>query len=428
MPVYIDHYPSPIGDLALVSDGTFLTDVIFNGNEVIFQGTFSQDPCPVLKETRRWLDLYFQGIEPDFMPPIRLIGSDFQKKVWNILREIPYGHTLTYGEIAKRIAREEGKAKMSAQAVGGAVGRNPIGILIPCHRVVGANGNLTGFGGGLDKKTSLMKLEGFDMSSFHMPETAGKAKGKPSKPRGNQFIRTEWLLGEEGMTRLKNAHVAVFGVGGVGGYVVEALVRSGVGHLDLIDNDDVAFSNLNRQIIATHRTLGRKKVDVAKERCLDINPDVKISTFTTFVLPETADQFDFHSYDYVIDCIDTVTAKIDLILRCQKAGTPIICSMGTGNKLDPTKLVVTDIYSTTMDRLAKVMRSELKKRGVKKLKVVYSPEKPIKPLGQEDSSVSSNKRSTPASNAFVPPAAGLILAAEVVKDLTDGCWPKEKER
>ncbi len=245
-----------------------------------------------------------------------------------------------------------------------------------------------------------------------------------------QFSRTELLLGKEGMERLKNARVAVFGVGGVGGYVCEALVRSGVGSFDLIDDDKVCLTNLNRQIIATRSTVGKYKVDVMKERMLDINPDVQVETYKCFFLPENADDFPFAEYDYVVDAVDTVTAKIELVMKCQSMGVPIISSMGAGNKLDASAFQVADIYKTKMCPLAKVMRRELKKRGVKKLKVVYSEEKPTRPI--EDMAIScrthcicppgaahkcTERRDIPGSVAFVPSVAGLIVAGEVVKDL-----------
>ena len=232
-----------------------------------------------------------------------------------------------------------------------------------------------------------------------------------------QFVRTELLLGSEVMEKLHNARVAVFGVGGVGGYVCEALVRSGVGHFVLIDNDTVNFSNLNRQIIATHRTIGRDKVDVMKERMLDINPDADIQIHKCFFLPENADAFPFAEYDYVVDAVDTVTAKIELVLRCDAAGVPIISSMGAGNKLDASAFRVADIYKTNMCPLAKVMRRELKQRGIRKLKVVYSEEKPMVPLEKPEEE-SEGKRAIPGSVAFVPSTAGLIIAGEVIKDLT----------
>ena len=224
-----------------------------------------------------------------------------------------------------------------------------------------------------------------------------------------RFSRTEMLVGEEGMRRLREARVAVFGVGGVGGYVVEALARSGVGAFDLIDNDRVNRSNLNRQIIATEATIGRKKVEVMRERILSINPDASVTMHPCFYLPEKADEFDFSSYSYVVDAIDTVTAKIDIIMQAQKAGVPVISCMGAGNKLDPSRFEVTDIYKTSVCPLAKVMRRELKKRGVKKLKVVYSREEAIKTGSR-----------TPGSIAFVPSAAGLTAAGEVIKDLLAG--------
>ena len=231
----------------------------------------------------------------------------------------------------------------------------------------------------------------------------------------DQFQRTELLFGKEAMEHLSECRVAVFGIGGVGGYVCEALARSGVGTFDLIDDDKVCLSNINRQIIATTKTVGRHKTEVMKERILDINPDAEVNTYQCFFLPENASDFPFDKYDYVVDAIDTVTAKIELVMQCREAGVPIISSMGAGNKLDPTQFRVTDIYKTEMDPLAKVMRRELKKRGIKKLKVVYSLEKPIKPL--EDISNGSGRRSIPGSTAFVPSVAGLIIAGEVVKDL-----------
>ena len=221
-----------------------------------------------------------------------------------------------------------------------------------------------------------------------------------------QFSRTEGLLGEEAVKHLHNCRVAVFGVGGVGGFTVEALARSGVGMIDIIDKDTVCESNLNRQIIALHSTIGMDKVDVLKERILDINPDAVVNAHKCFFLPETGNEFDFSKYDYVVDAVDTVTAKIELVMACKEAGTPIISSMGAGNKLDPTAFEVADIYKTSVCPLARVMRRELKKRDVKKLKVVYSKEEPVV------------RRETPASIAFVPSVAGLIIAGEVIKDLT----------
>lgn len=231
----------------------------------------------------------------------------------------------------------------------------------------------------------------------------------------HQFSRTELLLGEEALSRLKNARVAVFGVGGVGGFAVEALARSGVGALDLIDNDTVALSNLNRQIIALHSTIGQNKTDVAKARVLDINPDCVVRVHNVFYLPETAQQFDFTEYDYIIDAIDTVKGKLGLAQQAQEAGTPIISCMGAGNKLDPTAFEVADIYKTSVCPLARVMRYECRRRGIKKLKVVYSKEAPVRPKAvSEEAGV---RRDIPGSVAFVPSAAGLILAGEVIKDL-----------
>lgn len=233
----------------------------------------------------------------------------------------------------------------------------------------------------------------------------------------DQLSRTRLLLGEDALTRLRNARVAVFGVGGVGGYVVEALARSGVGTLDLIDNDTVSLTNLNRQIIATHSTVGRLKVEVAKERIQDIDPTIHVNTYTTFYLPDTADQFDFTQYDYVVDAIDTVSGKLGLIQQAQAAGVPILSCMGTGNKLDPTQLEVADISQTSVCPLARVMRQECRKRGIKKLKVVYSKEPPIVPKG-DSAEEGLSRRAIPGSTAFVPSAAGLIIAGEVVKTLT----------
>lgn len=240
-----------------------------------------------------------------------------------------------------------------------------------------------------------------------------------------QFARTALLTTENGMNNLLNARVAVFGVGGVGGHVVEALARSGVGKIDIIDDDEVALSNINRQIIAVHSTVGIHKVDVMKNRILDINPDIEVVTHKCFFMPENADNFDFSSYDYVVDAIDTVTAKIELVMRCNNTNTPLISSMGTGNKLNPTLFEVSDIHKTSVCPLARIMRQELKKRNIKKLKVVYSKEEPIKvsekPLEtMPDTPLRSGakKRSTPGSTAFCPSVAGLIIASEVFKDLT----------
>jgi tRNA A37 threonylcarbamoyladenosine dehydratase len=246
----------------------------------------------------------------------------------------------------------------------------------------------------------------------------------------NQFSRTELLVGNEGMEKLKNARVAVFGIGGVGGYTVEALARSGVGTLDLIDDDKICLTNLNRQIYATRSTVGKYKVDVARDRILDINPDATVNIYKTFYVPDTADQFDFTQYDYVVDAIDTVTGKIELIMQAESTHTPIISSMGAGNKMNPAAFKVADIYKTNVCPLAKVMRRELKKRGITKLKVVYSEEKPMTPI--DDMAIScrahcicppgtvrkcTQRRQVPGSNAFVPSVVGLIIAGEVVKDI-----------
>ena len=246
----------------------------------------------------------------------------------------------------------------------------------------------------------------------------------------NQFSRTQLLLGKEAMDKLQNSRVAVFGIGGVGGYVCEALVRSGVGEFDLVDDDKVCLTNLNRQIIATRTTVGKYKTEVMKERILEINPDAKVNIHNCFFLPENADDFPFEEYDYVVDAVDTVTAKIALVMKAKEKNVPIISSMGAGNKLDGSQFKVADIYKTKVCPLAKVMRRELKKRGVKKLKVVYSTEPPVEQ--QEDMSISCRKncicppgakhkcterRAIPGSIAFVPSVAGLILAGEVVKDL-----------
>lgn len=233
----------------------------------------------------------------------------------------------------------------------------------------------------------------------------------------NQFSRTQLLFGKDAMEKLASARVAVFGVGGVGGYAVEALVRSGIGALDLIDDDRVCLTNLNRQIIATHSTVGQYKVDVAEARVHDVNPDCKVRTYKTFFLPETAGQFDFSQYDYVIDAIDTVTGKIGLVTAAHEAGVPIICSMGAGNKVDPTRFRVSDICKTHTDPLAKVMRNKLKQLGIQKLKVVWSDEIPLRPTEESDEEPTGSRRAVPASNAFVPSVVGLILAGEVVKDL-----------
>ena len=240
----------------------------------------------------------------------------------------------------------------------------------------------------------------------------------------NQFSRTELLFGKKAMEKFAGSRVAVFGIGGVGGYTTEALVRSGIGEIDLIDSDRVSLTNLNRQIIALRSTVGKYKVDVMQERIMDINPDIKVHVHKFFYLPETKDQFDFSKYDYVVDAVDTVTAKIQLVMEAKEAGVPIISSMGAGNKLDPAAFQVADIYKTSVCPLAKVMRRELKSRGIKKLKVVYSQELPIKPDPEaisayqaEETPEESRKRSIPGSAAFVPSVAGLIIAGEVLKDL-----------
>ena len=223
----------------------------------------------------------------------------------------------------------------------------------------------------------------------------------------NQFSRTKMLIGEDSLKKLQNAHVAIFGVGGVGGYVAEALARAGVGSLDLIDNDIVNITNINRQIIALHSTIGQDKVEVSKNRIIDINPNIKINTYKKFFTPENSSDFDFSKYSYVVDAIDSVTGKIELVLKSKEANVPIISSMGAGNKLNPEMFEIADIYKTSVCPLAKVMRQELKKRGVKELKVVYSKEPPIKQNGQR----------MPASISFVPSTVGLILSSVVVKEL-----------
>lgn len=247
----------------------------------------------------------------------------------------------------------------------------------------------------------------------------------------NQFSRTQLLYGAEAMEKLASSRVAVFGIGGVGGYVVEALARSGVGTLDLIDDDKVCLTNINRQILATRKTVGRYKVDVAEERVHEINPQCTVNTFKTFFLPDTQDQFDFREYDYVVDAIDTVTGKLAIVEKAKEAGVPVISSMGAGNKLDASQFEVADIYKTSICPLAKVMRRECRKRGIKSLKVVYSKEEPVTPL--EDMSIScrqhcicppgtarkcTERRDIPGSTAFVPSVVGLIIAGEVINDLT----------
>lgn len=246
----------------------------------------------------------------------------------------------------------------------------------------------------------------------------------------NQFSRTELLLGKEAMEKLQNSRVAVFGVGGVGGFTVEALVRSGVGAIDLIDDDKVCLTNLNRQLIATRSTVGKYKVDVMADRIKDINPNCQVNTYKCFYLPENKDDFDFSQYDYIVDAVDTVTAKIQLVMEAKEKNVPIISSMGAGNKLNPAMFEVADIYKTSVCPLAKVMRRELKKRGVKKLKVVYSKEKPIRPI--EEMSIScrthcicppgaahkcTERRYIPGSTAFVPSVVGLIIGSEIIKDI-----------
>ncbi|MCI7018821.1 MAG: tRNA threonylcarbamoyladenosine dehydratase [Clostridiales bacterium] len=233
-----------------------------------------------------------------------------------------------------------------------------------------------------------------------------------------QFLRTEMLLGRDAIEKLHSARVAVFGLGGVGGYAVEALARSGIGSLDLIDSDTVSVSNLNRQILATHSTVGMLKVDAARQRVLDINPACNVKIYPIFYTPDTADQFDFAQYDYIVDAIDTVTGKLALVERAKAADTPIICCMGTGNKLDASAFRVADISKTTMCPLARVMRKELAKRGIRHLKVVYSQEETLTPTGWEEEAAALGKRQIPGSVAFVPGAAGLLLAGEVVRDLT----------
>lgn len=247
----------------------------------------------------------------------------------------------------------------------------------------------------------------------------------------NQFSRTQLLFGSDGMERLYHARVAVFGIGGVGGYAVEALARSGIGTLDIVDDDRICLTNLNRQIFATRKTVGQYKVDIAEARILEINPKAIVNKHKTFYSPQTAEQFDFSQFDYIVDAIDTVTGKLELVEQAEKAGVPIISSMGAGNKIDPTAFLVADIYETSVCPLARVMRRELKKRGIQKLKVVYSKEPPMTPI--DDMAIScrshcicppgtarkcTQRRQVPGSNAFVPSVVGLILAGEVIKDLS----------
>ncbi|MDR1563739.1 MAG: tRNA threonylcarbamoyladenosine dehydratase [Oscillospiraceae bacterium] len=249
----------------------------------------------------------------------------------------------------------------------------------------------------------------------------------------NQFSRTELLLGKEGMERLEASRVAVFGIGGVGGYTADALIRSGIGAIDLIDDDRICLTNLNRQLHATRKTVGQYKVDVAEERILEINPACRVTKHKTFYMPETSANFDFTQYDYIVDAIDTVSGKLEMICRAKEAGTPIISSMGAGNKLDPTAFEVADIYQTSVCPLARVMRRELKRRGVDSLKVVYSQEMPLTPI--EDMAISCRtncicppgtvrkctvRRQVPGSNAFVPSVVGLIIAGEIIKELSRG--------
>ena len=253
----------------------------------------------------------------------------------------------------------------------------------------------------------------------------------------NQFSRTQLIFGAEGMERLRRARVAVFGIGGVGGYAVEALARSGIGTLDLVDDDRICLTNLNRQLHATRKTVGQFKVDVAQERIHEINPDAVVYTYKTFYSPQTADQFDFSQYDYVVDAIDTVTGKLALVEQAQRSGVPIISSMGAGNKVDPAAFEVADIYDTSVCPLARVMRQELRKRGIRKLKVVYSKEPPLTPI--DDMTIScrthcicppgtarkcTQRRQVPSSNAFVPSVVGLILAGEVVREISG--FPNER--
>ena len=239
----------------------------------------------------------------------------------------------------------------------------------------------------------------------------------------DQYSRTRLLLGHDGIEKLRNARIALFGLGGVGGYAAEALARAGVGHMDLIDDDTISLTNLNRQILATHSSIGKYKVDVAADRIRDIDPSIEVRTFQTFYLPDTAALFDFSQYDYVLDAIDTVTGKLMLIAQAKEAGTPVISCMGTGNKLDATAFEVADITKTSGCALARIMRKECAKRGIKGVKVVYSKELPLEPLEDPDDPLEpqregSSRRSTPGSTAFVPGVAGLIMAGEVIKDLT----------
>ena len=232
----------------------------------------------------------------------------------------------------------------------------------------------------------------------------------------NRFSRTELLIGVQGLEKLKNSHVAVFGIGGVGGYTLEALARAGIGKIDIIDNDKICITNINRQILATNETIGKDKVDVAQERVMSINPDIVLTKHKTFFTPETSPEFDFSKYDYVVDAIDTVSGKIELVMKCNETNTPIISSMGAGNKMHPEMFEISDIYKTSVCPLAKVMRQELKKRGIKKLKVVYSKENPIKPFSDYKEKSPFGKQ-VPGSNSFVPSVAGLIIAGEVIRSI-----------
>ena len=241
-----------------------------------------------------------------------------------------------------------------------------------------------------------------------------------------RFSRTEMIFGKEAMKRLLNSHVAIFGIGGVGGYVVEALARSGVGRFTLVDHDVVSLSNINRQIIATTDSVGKYKVDLMKQRILSINPDAIIDVKNIFYLPETEDQFDFSQFDYVVDAVDTVKAKISLIQKCKENNVPIICSMGAGNKVNPMGFIISDISKTEVDPLAKVIRNELRKLGIKNVKVAYSKEQPIKPL--EEKKNEDSGKVIPGSNAFVPSALGLLIASEVVRDLTNDVAREELKR
>lgn len=234
----------------------------------------------------------------------------------------------------------------------------------------------------------------------------------------DQFTRTTLVLGQKAVEKLRTSHVAVFGIGGVGGHAVEALVRSGVGKIDIVDNDKVSLTNINRQLFALHSTIGKDKVEVARERLLDINPECIINAYRTFYLPENASAFDFSQYDYIIDAVDTVTAKLNLIAKANKVGTPIISAMGCGNKVDPSKLSITDIYKTKIDPLSRIMRQECRKRGIRHLKVVFSTEEPIRnPLANIEEEKNPGRRDIPGSTAFVPSVAGLLMAGEVIRDI-----------